>query len=302
MNSIRGKNGVIVDGLRSRPVDTGNEGRKHTEIRYQFEDHVKFIAIRAEPHELKEGFDRRRAHTSGDGAIYPGVDCERALFLCDEYLFDTFNLVSNVRAEDGKTLKPRIYNWNHHPVGVHDRELPETWQDAGKDTWTFRVKRPGEGSGVIMRVLGEEGTSEFWDLHNGITTVVLERKKPATAFVALHEPFKGDDIHVESYERIQQTDQGVGVRITGLKKSPVNDRVLLAYAARKDKPITLADKKESFTFSSHLHVRIDRKAVQVIGRLEKMKLDVGKNKPKLFLNGEEQPATVDDGILTYPAE
>ena len=302
VNSIRGKNGVVVDGLRCRPVDSGNEGSKHTEIRYQFEDHVKFIAIRAEPHEVKERFDKRRTHVSGDGALYPGVDCERALFLTDEYLFDTFNLVSNVRADDGKTLKPRIYHWNHHPVGTPDKEAPETWQDAGKDTWTFRVKRPGDGPGVMMRVLGEQDTSVFWDLHNGVTTVVLERKKPATAFVALHEPFKGEDLHVESYERIQQTDQGVGVRITGLKKSPVNDRVLVAYASQKDKPVTLADNRESFTFSSHLHIRADRKTVKVIGKLDKMKLDVGKKKPRLLLNGEKRPATVRDGVLVYPAD
>ena len=148
-NSIRGRNGVVVDGLRARPVDDGTCGSKHTGIRHQFAEHVKFIAVRAEPHDLPEGFDKRKVHASGDGALYPGVDCERALFLTDEYLADVFNLVSNVREPDGEDLKPRIYHWNHHPVGAPDGEAPDAWQDVGQDTWTFRVKRPGDGPGTL---------------------------------------------------------------------------------------------------------------------------------------------------------
>ena len=51
-----------------------------------------------------------------------------------------------------------------------------------------------------------------------------------------------------------------------------------------------------------LGVRSALQSVKVTGKALKLKLDVGKRKPELVLNGETRPAAVRDGYMEYSAE
>jgi hypothetical protein len=165
-----------------------------------------------------------------------------------------------------------------------------------------------KGIGVRVHMLGEEGTFLVPSLPAGYKSdaergayLLVQREKPETVFVALHEPFAGgpDKAAVKEFKRIQQTDSAVAVRITG---EGINDRILLAWADGAESPCTLGDKKESFTFTGYGYVRIDAKTVTASGNITAIRIQVGDGKPALMLNGKETPAEVKRGVLTFPKE
>lgn len=323
-DTVRGKNGVVVDNLQVQPIDDGASGCEHQEIRDGFTDAVKFTAVRAKPYEIKsKNYETGEVSTSMKG-LYPGVDMERALFLTDEYLFDVFNL---------KSEKDRLYHWNAHPVGTAAPARPDSWaatkefdggklwvgapgsmrglagkggfdlknvmkKEMGDDNWSFKTIQGGK-IGVVTHFLGEEGTTAYYD-STGATTLLVQRKKPATVFAVLHEHFNDDKRVIEGYERFAQTEDGIAVKVVGDRKSGIDDRLALAYADKAGTPVTLASKKESFTFTDYAYVRVGKKEVVASGNIIAMKVDV-RGRPKLILNGKSADAEIKRGYLVFGA-
>jgi hypothetical protein len=313
---VRGQaGGVVVDGLKARWVDNGNEGTPNHRIREHLAPAAKFVAVRARD-------------------VYPGVDQERALVLPREYLLDVFWLKSDT---------PRAYDWHVHAL-AHVADLPgsgwrktdklagehpgqrhissETLQhihlrEVGDRPWSVdlvqkRVGEPGpkgdlptewyeRGVGVRLSMLGESGSFVHAAKPNGFkpeqlgSTVLVARHKPATTFVALHEPFEGGagKHRIQQFDRIAQTDAALGVRIAG---QGINDRVLLAIAEGAGAEQTVTGDGESFTFTDFALVRAGGQSVEVTGQLRAMRLKVD-GKPSLVVNGQRVPAAVEGGFL-----
>jgi hypothetical protein len=327
-DSVRGHNGVVVDSAQIQPVDDGDNGPEHTRIRSQLAEHVKFVSVFAKPTEADvrtHTYARRDETRKTVKALYTDCAVERAVFLTDAYLFDVFNLVSD---------RPRVYHWNHHPYGKIEGmtqapwvqtnaldggklfykgnskqarnikagrfDLPNVYTRAfGDQPLNLRFARKDEG-GVSVRMLKAPGTAVYadYDERLDLTTTIVERKAPSTAFVVLHEPREGDTDAVKGFEGIGQTDAGVAVRVTG--DGGLDDRILLAYAEQQGEALTFADGRESFTFRGHAHVRRLEDRVLVVGNVEAMRLQVGETRPSLFVNGVKTAAQISDGVLTLP--
>jgi len=174
--------------------------------------------------------------------------------------------------------------------------------------------------GVRVRLLGEAGTTAYvFDTPTGYrpgthraprdgkvrprpetggVSVAIARKGPRTTFVALHEPFENAASRIETFRRIQQTDDAVAVAVVG-PAAGVNDRILLQVGDNADKPATLAGGGERFTFTGHAWLRIGRDQVEARGGLQALRLRI-KGTPSLVLDGKPAKAHVTDGLLIYP--
>ena len=332
VDTVRGHNGIVVDGRQVKPVDDGENGAENTDIRHRFAPHMKFVAIHAKPKEVE-----RRVHMYSHEkkavtvALYPDCAVERALCLTDAYMLDVFNLVSD---------RDRVYHWNHHPSGIPQDGEDDKWKptedlnggklwslegsnmkgnhgknipagkfdlpnphkrEMGKKPWELPVAYGKDKPGVIIRMLGGDSTTVYRDVGQGVTTTIAERRMPKTVFVVLHEPYKGKT-RIEDFEEIQKNDSGVAVRVMGRKGSDVNDRIFLAYQGQSKEPITLGDKTDKLTFRGFAHVRVAGSDVLVVGDVKKMKLDVGRKAKKLILNGKETPADISKGTLILEAD
>lgn len=300
---VRGHCGVVVDGLKARPVDRGNKGCENQRIRDMLAPEVKFCAVQA-------------------SGIYPDVNQERALFLTREYLFDLFWLSSP---------KPRVYDWQvlafGRVVGVDNWPALETigaeparkrfakphlhaMKVAVPDArpWSVTIVqddfgRP-RGVGVKLSMLGEPGTGALVATPPGVddgkgTAVMATRTKPMTVFAALHEPFEGGPANAPRtrVEVVGQTGRAIGVRVVG---GTADDRILLAFGPRVDRRVTIAGAGESFTFAGQAWVRVADGKVIVHGDVSAMRLKV-RGRPKLIVGGEPAAADVSGGVLSYRA-
>jgi len=278
--------GVVVDGLKAKPVDTGNEGCKNQRIREHLTGPAKFVACRA-----KE--------------VYPDVDQERAFILTDNYLLDVFWLQSD---------KPRVYDW--HVLSAGKVVAPENWQpasvekpviteqksfDAADKPWSVLIHQhesPDQVGGVRVSQWGEAGTTVTQGRPPikapalGVK-VMASRTAPSTIFVALHEPYSGASVQAPAakFTRLAQTADAL-VAVIG------NDRVMLAYADGAGKPQTLSGNGESFTFTDFGFVRVTPDKVLVEGTVSGIQLIVT-GSPKLIVNGKETPAQVVSGKLEW---
>jgi hypothetical protein len=173
--------------------------------------------------------------------------------------------------------------WYDRGVGVRVSMLPEP------DTTVFAGKPPYGGK------RGKDRMPE-----TGGATLIVRRKTEDTTFVALHEPFEGGPAKAPTtrFQRIAQDPaKGLAVRVTG--DGPVNDRVLMQLGDDLSQPVTLAGGGESFTFQDYGFIRVSKASVQVWGNVSAMTLKVD-GSPKLLVNGQAVPATVQDGVLSYP--
>ena len=132
----------------------------------------------------------------------------------------------------------------------------------------------------------------------GGVTVVAERKAKGTTFVALHEPFEGGKSNIYEFRTIQQTDDGVAVSVFGKYDTGIDDRLMIRLGDNPEKPVTLADGRESFTFADRAYIRISRDKVEVQGDMRALRIPV-KGKPKLLVNGKNQIASFMRGYLYY---
>lgn len=301
---VRGHCGVVVDGLKAKPVDDGNAGCANQRIRELLAPEVKFCAVQA-------------------AGVYPDVNQERALFLTREYLFDVFWLASGA---------PRVYDWQvlafGKAVGTDDwpaleaisapvtrkrftRPHLSAARIAVPDArpWSVVIAQDDvaapRGIGVKLSMLAEPGTGVLVATPPGVaagkgTAVMATRTRPATLFAALHEPFEGGPAKAPKtrFEAVARTDRAIGVRVIG---AAADDRILLAFGPNVDGRVTVAGAGESFTFARHAWVRLAGGRVVVHGDVREMKLKVA-GRPKLTVNGTPAPAAVADGVLTYRAE
>ena len=175
--------------------------------------------------------------------------------------------------------------------------------------------------GVRLRMLGEEGTSVFiFDTpvcytpgsprapRDGVAparpewggvSVAVERHKPATTFVALHEPFEKGQPRIAEFRRVAQTAEGVAVAVVGAGGSGIDDRVMVRMAGDANTPVTLGERGgENFTFRTFAYVRVGKDTVVCQGDLTAMRVRAA-GAPRLVLNGRPAPARVDGGVLVF---
>jgi hypothetical protein len=302
--------GVVVDGLQAQPVDSGEKGLERQRLRYRFDPAAKFVAIRAKPVEVDER-DKDGQIRKIKKAVYPDADLERALVLTEQYLFDCFRLAGDA---------PRVYDW--HVLSPASLEAADGWvdlerspakdkgarphlsgirvRDAGDAPWTAVLLQDHlpRDVGVKVWMLGEPGTlliSGKPPIGDGAGVALMaSRRATRTVFAALHEPFERKAARIRRFERIQQTDQGLAVRVIG---EDLDDRVLVRFGEDVDQPIDLAGDGERFVFGDYAFVRAGRETVEVFGDLRALSLRVS-GSPRLVVNGRARNAKVADGILT----
>ena len=300
---VRGHCGVVVDGLKAKPVDNGNQGCANQRVRELLAPEVKFCAVQA-------------------AGVYPDVDQERALVLTGEYLLDVFRLASG---------RPRVYDWQvlafGKAVSTGDwRALVAISAETTRKRFTKPhlsatklivhddkpwsvvvmqddVARP-RGVGVKCSMLGEAGTGVLVAAPPGVaegkgTAVMATRTKAATVFTVLHEPFEGGPAKAPKtrFEAVGRSGGALGVRVIG---PAADDRVLLAFGPAATRKATIAGGGESFTFTAQAWIRIAAGKVVARGGIGAMKLKVT-GRPKLTVNGKPAAASVSGGVLSYRA-
>jgi len=284
---VRGHGGgVVVDGLKAKFIDNGEEGVANHRIRHEFAPEFKFTAARAK-------------------GIYPDVEQERAMVLTDEYLFDAFFLWSD---------KPRVYDWHvmspasldpaekgwatavslNNKIREQALDKPHLQAPQAKDVadkpWVVSLDQSSEKqkAGVLVRMLGDKDTVLVAGTPPGISgtgdnagfkgaaassrgvKLLASRTAPSTAFVALHEPHEGTP-RIATYERIAQSNDAVVVRITGTRENGDKyvDIICLSATAEADKPVTLTTTGgEKITFTSHAFTRMVNGKTTTVGKVE----------------------------------
>jgi hypothetical protein len=131
----------------------------------------------------------------------------------------------------------------------------------------------------------------------GGVTFIVSRRARKTTFAALHEPFEGGVHRINEFRTIARSDNALAAAIVS-KAANVNDRAMVQFTGVGDKPVTLSDAREAFTFSGHAFVRIGDGKVLVTGGLKGMRLVVA-GRPKLIVNGQAAHAEIKSGVLTY---
>jgi len=315
---VRGQaSGVVVDGLKAQFVDSGEEGVRNERVRHNFAGPARFVAVAAK-------------------GIYPDVEQERALVLTRQYMLDVSWLKSN---------RPRVYDWHvlspaavHEAAGAGWKSAAEAADgkvrgrdvrkpllsdlrclDVGERPWTVTLVQGDAadkaGVGVNVSMLGGADTTLVTGRPPGVGSaravkLLATRTSPATAFVALHEPFRGPagTHRVARFERVAQDDGGLAVAVVGADGSDVNDRVIIRTGPDAGKPATFSrggpstgsGQGESFTAADYAFIRVGADKVEAYGNLSAMKLKVT-GSPKLLLNGEQVPAKIAGGVLEYAA-
>ena len=302
--------GVVVDGLKARYVDSGEEGTKNERIRQHLAAPAKFVAVRAE-------------------GVYGGVAQERALVLTREYLLDVFQLAGQ---------KQHVFDWHvmSHAHLAGGRETP--WKpiaeiadkpggldpnkpfitdaramDAGDKPWAAVLllqppdadpKDPG-AVGVRVSMLGGERTLLVAGRPPGIgdalgVKLIASRAGRETLFAALHEPFKGGiGAHrVERFERIAAAGGAMALAVVGKEGTGIDDRILLRWGDAADAAASLAGGEESFRFTGYAYVRIGKDKVEAAGDLAALKVKAPDG-ARLVLNGKAADAVAKDGFCRY---
>lgn len=180
--------------------------------------------------------------------------------------------------------------WYERQIGVRVHMLAET----GTTVYAGRTPESRRAPGK------EPNKGDKSNLPNEIggTTLLVRRQAAETTFAAVHEPFEKNVPRIESIRRIAQTKEAVALSIQGKPEAPLNDRVLYAFWGSETKPLTLTADGESFTFVDRLFLRIGSERVEVSGDVRAMKLKVT-GAPKLWINGKEQAAKFENGLMIY---
>ena len=215
-------------------------------------------------------------------------------------------------------------------------DLGREWSLVTDGTWSVTAVQSSGGAnrafsgfgerwftrrvGVRTTMLGEAGTTAYhawapvvpdaaghWagrdrfafgeDEPAGVAIVAV-RRKPATTFVAVHEPFEGT-ARVWEVRRIAQTADAVCLRVAGVAGGGIDDRLMLRLGDEAGKPIMLAGEGEAFRFVGHAFVRAGKGRVDVAGKLLGMRLRVGGAGAKVFVNGKEAPAQQAGGVVMF---
>jgi len=181
--------------------------------------------------------------------------------------------------------------WYERQVGVRVHMLgePNTAVFVGQTPESRRVKGREPNKGEKSELGNEVG---------GVT-LIAARQCPSTVFAAIHEPFEHNQPHIKSVRRIQQNTQGIAIAITGGRDTQrFDDRLLYRYWPDYDQPLIVAGDGESFTFADRAYIRITADRIEVSGDLRALTLKVS-GRPKLVVNGREQPVVIDKGVLTW---
>jgi hypothetical protein len=301
-NSARSHCGVLVDNAEPRTVDA-------TRLRHAFHPAVKFVAADA-------------------AGVFADAWVCRGLFLTREYLADFTSLASD---------RARSYLWLIHALGCAVPDNPADWAPsrnlvgaiydlaeersfvADGQPWAVTASRlpavprsPGARVGARMTVLGAPRTVahlalapmspdardrlDYGSRTPGMPSIVVARQTDRTLFAALHEPFSGSPAF-RRFERIEETRDAIAVRVTGTN---ANDRILFRWGDAAAQPASLSDGREAFEFADHAFVRVLPDAVEAVGDLRRMRLDLCGASPKAMrLNGAAAQARFEGGFCLY---
>lgn len=187
-------------------------------------------------------------------------------------------------ADPQKARLPR--SWYERQIGVRLSMLGE----AG--TMVYAAPTPR----VLRDVRdGKEKRTEEEPSEVGGVTIAVTRTAPAVTFAALHEPFEKGEAPATAFRRIQETERGLAVAVAG---KGINDRAMVMHWPHSGEAIALAGGGERFVFSSYAFIRVGKAKVEAVGFLSAMELRV-EGRPTLFLNGKEEPAAIEGGLLVF---
>jgi hypothetical protein len=222
----------------------------------------------------------------------------------DEHAFDAaanpWSLTALQTCAAGDPAQSKLgKGWYDREVGVRVTMLG----DPGPAGTLASYARPIEAAAGKRALKKDEDPEEATDAMNssemgGFMIVAARLDRPATTFVALHEPFEKHAPKIDTFRTIASAPDALAVALTGKAPSPVDDRVLLRYGDKAAEAITLAAGGESFTFTGHAHLRLSPVTVTATGNITALSLKVT-GTPRLVLNGKEAPARVEAGTLTF---
>jgi hypothetical protein len=179
--------------------------------------------------------------------------------------------------------------WYARKIGVRVHMLGET----GTKVYLGSTPEPRSAPGREPTKGGKGGQAN----EVGGTTLMVSRECPKTLFVALHEPFENNSPRVTEFRRVQQTEKGIAVAITG---QGINDRVCYSHWGAHDQPLTLAGDGESVTFSDFALIRISADAIEVGGNVLEFTVK-SQTATKLLLNDKEASARFEAGVVKFKA-
>jgi hypothetical protein len=289
---------------------------KHA-TRHDFTPEVKFFAVA--------------------GAAFERSTQERALLMTGDYLVDVFRAADTdgrQRTFDwvvhglGRLYprNPRAYRPSTDLVphyGWVDRERSRafdgTWQADWVQSRAGILEREGQApqteTGVRLTVLGAPATHVYVGdgplvdspPHHRLEghpepscpLVLVRRKAAAATYAAVHEPYSGRPPSVRSVSLLQESDEGIGMKV---EADDFSDRLLVGFGSSPRTVLIRSPTGEWFGFAGYGFVRTAGQAVVARGKFEGFRIRVGdRGDVSLIVNGKQEPADVRDGFLVYGA-
>lgn len=182
--------------------------------------------------------------------------------------------------------------------------LPDAWYERGIGVKVHMLGAPGTAAHLARTPITDDPSDAPSEEQNpqahevGGTSLIVRRSAPQTTFAALHEPFEGGKLRIETFERIASTDEMIAVRIKGGAGSAVDDRIMVQYPDRGGL-LTVEAGDEQFSFADHAWIRISPKHIDAWGNLRLVKVKVSDPDTVFTLNGRVTQAAIEDGMLTF---
>ncbi|MGD0896859.1 MAG: hypothetical protein ABR915_03420 [Thermoguttaceae bacterium] len=316
-NSARSHSIVIVDRAEPKTLADPNA----VAIRHEFTPRVKFVAARAKG--IFEGVDQTRVlmltreylldvsrlasdhprdylwqihaigHASPDSpsswtdsadlmASLPDLGFEQSCAT------DKTWAVTMVQSSGGanRQYTPLGPRWFEDRIGVRTIVLGEpgtrayvAWAPVVSDT-------SGQWRGRSRFAFGEDEPAG--------AAIVANRKAAVTTFIAVHEPLK--TIHrIRSVRKIANSQCLVGVAVQG---DNFTDYLFVHMGTNAGATLAGHTATESYLLTNYAYVRATNDRVDIEGELKGMIVPVV-GKPRLFVRGQETPATIANGRLTF---
>ncbi len=214
-------------------------------------------------------------------------------------LLDAFGTVRVRRTDDDWEL--RVVQ--DSPIDPEDRILPPEWyeREIGVDL------RMAAADDTIVAVADTPLAFDPEDTPDpeeeprphevGGTSIIVQRRAPATVFAALHEPFEGGEGALATFTEIESGSRWGAWRIGG-PDQPVNDRVYMRYDDSRE-TVTVEDDRTEITFTDWALVRIGDGKVEVFGDVREVRIELDRDRADYYHNGRLSPATIEDGVLHY---
>ncbi len=267
-NSIRSHASVMVDNLE--PARIGQ-----VPTRSLFDDEVKYISATGEG--IYPGVKQARSLVLTDDYLIDVFHLESDRPRAYTWMIHTLGQPT--------PLNPDAWASTRHLIGsVYDVEN-ERSSVVGSDAWGVVAVQATAGAdpefgglgeswfkrrvGVRMRMIGEPGTIAYLadapavsgNQHRtmegapepGPVSILAQRTKPTTTFIAIHEPFEGGFAPPRVVEVLAENDEGIVLMV--VEKDLTAAIYMLAKDGTSDKEVAISSRSGTFRFTGFGYVR-----------------------------------------------